>query len=48
MKGQSAKRRRACDKLIVALMALLLVLGLITLFSATYYPRTAAGDHFRL
>ena len=38
------RSRRTCDKTIVALMILLLVLGLITLFSATYYQRTASGD----
>jgi len=36
--------RRTCDKTIVLLMVLLIVLGLITLFSATYYQRTAGGD----
>jgi len=36
--------RRTCDKTIVLLMVLLLILGLITLFSATYYQRTASGD----
>ena len=36
--------RRACDKTVVALMVLLLALGLITLFSATYYQKTATGD----
>lgn len=36
--------RRACDKTIVLLMVLLLALGLVTLFSATYYQRTASGD----
>ena len=36
--------RRACDKSVVALMVLLLIFGLITLFSATYYPKTVAGD----
>lgn len=39
-----AKANRTCDKAVVTLMVLLLVLGLITLFSATYYPRTVAGD----
>ena len=39
-----ARAKRTCDKAIVVLMVLLLVFGLITLFSATYYPRTAAGD----
>lgn len=39
-----AEKRRTCDKVIVTLMALLLVMGLITLFSATYYQRTAGGD----
>lgn len=36
--------RRACDKTVVLLMVLLIMLGLITLFSATYYQRTASGD----
>ena len=36
--------RRTCDKTVVFLMSLLIVLGLITLFSATYYQRTASGD----
>ncbi|MBQ7785311.1 MAG: putative lipid II flippase FtsW [Clostridia bacterium] len=36
--------RRTCDKSVVFLMTLLLVMGLITLFSATYYQRTAGGD----
>ena len=36
--------RRACDKRVVALMVSLLLLGLVTLFSATYYQRTASGD----
>ena len=36
--------RRTCDKTIVTLMVILLMLGLVTLFSATYYPRTVAGD----
>jgi len=38
------RARRACDKTVVLLMALLIVLGLVTLFSATYYQRTASGD----
>ena len=38
------RARRACDKTVVVIMLMLLVLGLITLFSATYYPRTTAGD----
>ncbi|MGN0995963.1 MAG: putative lipid II flippase FtsW [Candidatus Ventricola sp.] len=38
------EKRRTCDKTIVALMVLLLALGLLTLFSATYYQRTASGD----
>ena len=38
------RSRRTCDKTIVVLMILLLMLGLITLFSATYYQRTASGD----
>lgn len=39
-----ARPRRACDKTVVVIMLMLLTFGLITLFSATYYPRTAAGD----
>lgn len=38
------KMRRSCDKTVVLLMVLLIMLGLITLFSATYYQRTAGGD----
>ena len=38
------RRRRPCDKTLTAIMVLLLTLGLITLFSATYYQRTASGD----
>ena len=44
MQKHTAQTRRTCDKTLVALMVLLLVLGLITLFSATYYPKTVAGD----
>ena len=29
--------RRTCDKTVVTLMVLLLLMGLVTLFSATYY-----------
>ena len=43
MKG-FVRARRTCDKTVVLLMAVLIVLGLITLFSATYYQRTASGD----
>ena len=35
------RAKRTCDKTVVVLMALLLIMGLITLFSATYYPRRA-------
>ena len=35
---------RACDKRVVVLMVVLLLMGLTTLFSATYYQRTASGD----
>lgn len=38
--------RRACDKTVVLLMVLLLILGLVTLLSATYYQRTAGGDPY--
>ncbi|MBE5799186.1 MAG: putative lipid II flippase FtsW [Clostridiales bacterium] len=38
------RARRTCDKTVVLLMVLLIILGLITLFSATYYQRTASGD----
>ena len=41
---EKAQVRRTCDKTVVLLMVLLLVLGLITLFSATYYQRAASGD----
>ncbi|MBQ7885576.1 MAG: putative lipid II flippase FtsW [Clostridia bacterium] len=44
MKLPIARARRTCDKTVVFLMILLIVLGLITLFSATYYQRTASGD----
>ena len=44
MKRFAARPRRACDHAVVVLMVLLLILGLITLFSVTYYPRTVAGD----
>lgn len=36
--------KRVCDPLIIILMVLLLTMGLITLFSATYYQRTGSGD----
>lgn len=42
--GSRWEERRSCDKSIVVLMVMLLVFGLITLFSATYYQRTAGGD----
>ena len=35
---------RSCDKMVVVIMLMLLAMGLVTLFSATYYPRTTAGD----
>lgn len=38
------KPKRACDKSVVLIMLILLAMGLVTLFSATYYPRTTAGD----
>ncbi|MDO5378562.1 MAG: putative lipid II flippase FtsW [Clostridia bacterium] len=41
---KQAQGRRACDKTVVLLMVLLILLGLVTLFSATYYQRTASGD----
>lgn len=44
MNRQTERVRRTCDKTVVFLMILLIVLGLITLFSATYYQRTASGD----
>ena len=44
MKRMFAKPRRACDHTVVALMGMLLAFGLLTLFSATYYQRTVAGD----
>ena len=44
MKEPAERVRRTCDKTVVFLMILLIMLGLITLFSATYYQRTASGD----
>ncbi|MCI7736196.1 MAG: putative lipid II flippase FtsW [Clostridiales bacterium] len=44
MRVEREETRRSCDKTVVTIMALLLVLGLITLFSATYYQRAASGD----
>lgn len=44
MKLPIERAKRTCDKTVVFLMILLIVLGLITLFSATYYQRTASGD----
>lgn len=38
------RAKRTCDATVVLLMVLLLIMGLITLFSATYYQRTASGD----
>ena len=36
--------QRTCDKTVVTLMVLLLLMGLVTLFSATYYQKAATGD----
>ena len=36
--------RRTCDKTVIILMVILIAMGLTTLFSATYYQRTASGD----
>ena len=36
--------KRTCDKTVVVLMVLLLLMGLVTLFSATYYQKAATGD----
>ncbi len=44
MKISMPRAKRTCDKTVVFLMILLIILGLITLFSATYYQRTASGD----
>ena len=41
---EKAQARRTCDKTVVLLMVILIVLGLITLFSATYYQKAASGD----
>ena len=38
------RAKRTCDKTVVVLMVLLLIMGLITLFSATYYQKAATGD----
>ena len=42
--NKTAQARRACDKTVIVLMVFLIVMGLTTLFSATYYQRTASGD----
>jgi len=42
--GGWREARRTCDKSVIVLMVMLLTYGLITLFSATYYQRTAGGD----
>ena len=44
MKLPFERAKRTCDKTVVLLMILLICLGLVTLFSATYYQRTASGD----
>lgn len=44
VKARQANRRRPFDASIVLLMVLLLCMGLLTLFSATYYQRTTSGD----
>ena len=36
--------QRTCDKTVVVLMVLLLLMGLVTLFSATYYKAVDQGD----
>ena len=38
------RAKRTCDKTVVVLMVLLLIMGLITLFSATYDQKAATGD----
>ena len=38
------RAKRTCDKTVVVLMVLLLIMGLLTLFSATYYQKAATGD----
>ena len=44
LKETAAHTRRTCDKTVIVLMVILIAMGLITLFSATYYQRTASGD----
>ena len=44
MQERNTRRRRPCDMSIVVLMVVLLTMGLVTLFSATYYQRTMQGD----
>ena len=41
---QRARTRRPVDKTLLTIMAMLLMLGLLTLFSATYYKAQGAGD----
>ena len=44
MNKAAAYTRRTCDKTVIILMVILIAVGLTTLFSATYYQRTASGD----
>ena len=44
LNGQTKPVRRTCDKTVIFLMVILIAMGLTTLFSATYYQRTASGD----
>ncbi|MFR6027003.1 MAG: hypothetical protein ACLUMK_10850 [Christensenellales bacterium] len=43
-KSHAESIRRTCDKTVVTLMVLLLLMGLVTLFSATYCQKAATGD----
>jgi len=46
MQERKRDERRPCDAGVVVLMIVLLMMGLLTLFSATYYQRTRSGDPF--
>jgi len=41
---QSQGQRQPCDQSVIYLMIVLLLMGLVTLLSATYYQRTQSGD----
>lgn len=40
------RKRRPADKTLPVIMALLMMMGLVTLYSATYYTAQSSGDAF--